>query len=97
MKKINVTHVEYTVIQERRNHKFSNAHDDQHLNGELEQYAIYLLTGDMQFYPSGWDDKWQQREPEGSHRKNIIQAASLLLAELERRQRSNEYFTPDSK
>lgn len=85
------------VAEERDAHYsregFDNSHDDLHLNGELEQYALYLLTGNIIHFPEGWHKKWLHRHDEGNHEKNIVKAASLLIAELDRRARSKRYFT----
>lgn len=90
------THGLMNVLTERYNHRekgFDLDHDDQHLEQELKGYAVYLLTGDLKFFPEGWHEKWKQRADEGNDYVNIVKACSVILAEIERLDRAKEYFT----
>ena len=59
---------------------FNAAHDDRHVQHELSTTAVQLITG--------WDDKWGLSEKHrGNARRKMIIAISLLVAEVERRDR----------
>ena len=79
------------VLVERANQvrKFVAAHDKQYTAGELVWAAMYYACPDVNnelpealFEYTGWDRKHAKRT--GDHRKNVVIAAALLLAELDR-------------
>lgn len=79
------------VLVERANQvrKFVAAHDKQHTAGELVWAAMYYACPDVNneipealFEYTGWGRKHAKRT--GDHRKNVVIAAALLLAELDR-------------
>jgi hypothetical protein len=72
------------------------AHDDEHGNGEMARaaatYALYDLgvpgveyvsSLDDEIWP--WSPKWLKPK---DHRRNLVRAAALLLAEIERLDRA---------
>jgi len=69
-------------------------HDDEHINGELIHAAIcYAQIGQNPYDPQGqvrpmtwpWgDDDWKPK----SNRENLVRAAALLIAEIERLDRA---------
>ena len=91
------------VLNERQrqilNEGYSNAHDDDHDAGELSGAgAAYALNASCQLYPYHglpldekpdsfiWDKKyWKPKSP----REDLVRAAALLIAEIERIDRSN--------
>ena len=71
---------------------WTEEHDDQHVEGELaDAAACYAATceiyfGDMQpLWP--WDDEWDKRKKHDRKRRLVI-AGALIVAELERMERS---------
>ena len=79
------------VLAERRRQieaeGWTTAHDDEHVNGELAQaagcYAIFGQTYEPEIPPQYWPFGWVWWKP-SDHRSNLIKAAALLLAEIER-------------
>jgi len=76
------------LIAEERNRQiekegFSEKHDLAYKNNELEEYAMFLLTGDVHYFPNGWDIEWKEKRFKRSRRENIIKAAALLAAHLD--------------
>ena len=79
------------VLAERakQTRKWGATHDKQHSNQELAWAAMYYACPDVNnelpealFDYTGWD-KTHVKKPSG-HRKNVVIAAALLLAELDR-------------
>lgn len=68
-------------------------HDDQHDGGELAKaaacYIIYPYAPAFAntFWPMSWSMAWWKP---GNERRDLVKAAALLLAEIERRDRANE-------
>lgn len=67
-------------------------HDDEHDDGEMADaagcYAIFGVSETYQRRPPicwPWDEKWWKPS---DHRRNIVKAAALLLAEIERLDRA---------
>lgn len=76
------------LITEERNRQiqkegFSEKHDLAYKNNELEDYAMFLLTGNEDYFPNGWDIEWKEKRFKRSRRENIIKAAALLAAHLD--------------
>lgn len=63
---------------------FTAAHDQVHDKGELEDYAKFLLTGMKEYFPEGWEAQWYHKRFKRSHKENLIKAAALLAAEIDR-------------
>jgi len=68
-----------------------------HLNGELYRAAIFTLTKDARFYPDNWadwylDNTMREKDPI----ENMVNAAALLCAEIERLGRLQETQNPQS-
>lgn len=62
---------------------FTALHDDQHWNQELEYVALDILRG--------WRDSWGVRERHiGDRRQQLLIAAALIVAEIERRDRAEK-------
>ena len=66
------------------------AHDDQHNNGELAKAAAaYASYGASFTVPNGlwpWSNEWWK--PTGSKRRALVKAGALILAEIERLDRT---------
>ena len=76
---------------------FDSAHDDQHTEGELAKaaacYATYAhwMTIPAGYVPSVWPSSWSRSwwKPKAA-RHDIVRAAALLIAEIERIDRAAE-------
>lgn len=69
-------------------------HDDSHASGELAQAAVcYADTSDgltLRELPRRWPLNWHPRYWKPSiHRRNLVKAAALILAEIERLDRAS--------
>ena len=79
------------VLAERRRQVevegWTTGHDDQHVDGDLAVVAAcYAISGGDEPPPMWpWDPSWWK--PEGD-RRNLVKAASLIIAEIERRDRA---------
>jgi hypothetical protein len=87
---------------------WTEAHDDQHGNGEIGRAAAYFAAhhapltysdglhralADALNYVWPWDQSW--RKPK-SPRENLIRAGALIVAEIERLERADLRFAPPS-
>lgn len=61
---------------------FTPDKDLEYTDKELEDYAIFLLTGNDFYFPVGWDVKWKEKRYKRSRRENVIKVAALLAAHL---------------
>lgn len=61
---------------------FTPDKDLEYTDKQLEDYAIFLLTGNDFYFPVGWDVKWKEKRYKRSRRENVIKAAALLAAHL---------------
>lgn len=87
-----------SVLAERRRQieeeGWTLEHDDQHVSGELAVAAAHYALAESKndevpiSWPPGWDKKWWK--PSDDLRRNCVKAAALLLAEIERIDRSQE-------
>lgn len=60
-------------------------HDDNHTRGELaDAAACYADTVTTRHPPSRWPWERQWWKPSGNRRRDLIKAAALLVAEIER-------------
>ena len=87
------------VIDERRRQMkvegWTPAHDDEHANGELgHAAACYAVAGAQDDGPDApaplawpWDAAWWKPK---DRRRNLVRAAALILAEIERGDRAQE-------
>ena len=77
------------LIAEERNeqiekHGFNDIHDSEHLDCELMQAAVYLLTQDEYYYPPEWDKKWLEKFKKKDYVGRLKVAGALIAAELDR-------------
>ena len=76
---------------------WTQAHDDQHLGGEMAKAAAcYAMYFDFRLgvCPPDWpwaQSWWKQKNP----RRDLVRAAALILAEIERIDRKGESINPD--
>lgn len=81
------------VIAERERQKqaegWTSEHDDRgHPNGELAlAAACYVLHGAEEAAPPAWPWSWTWWKPK-NRRRNLVRAAALLIAEIERLDRA---------
>lgn len=80
------------VLAERRRQVeaegWSTEHDDEHLPGELALAAAsYVCADEGEAPPAIWPWDWAWWKPE-SRRRNLVKAAALILAEIERLDRA---------
>jgi hypothetical protein len=77
------------IEKERRNQierGFTPDHDDDHIHGGLRAAAICFVEPDAMF-ADYWP--WSDYKPDlSNHRVNLIKAAALLVAEIERMDRA---------
>lgn len=81
--------------QDEHRRKYSEAHDDEHIEGELRDAAIaYLMVCDARagdnagdVWPWDTDDGWQPRDDE---LENLVEAAALTISEISRVLRKRE-------
>lgn len=59
---------------------FTAQHDDQHKDGELARAAACYAMREISGYHWPFEDRWK---PEGQ-RENLIKAAAMIMAEIER-------------
>jgi hypothetical protein len=62
------------------------AHDDEHRDGSLAR-VYQILDGVPYEWPASWDESWWKPKDQ---RRNLIRAAALLLAEIERLDRARD-------
>lgn len=55
---------------------------------ELLLAALYFLTGEQKYYPSTWKNEYRKKIGQKSDLQRIIIACSLLMAEIDRRTKS---------
>lgn len=64
-------------------------HDDEHASGEMAlaaaAYAVHFRHSQGRLWP--WSQQWWKP---GEHRRNLIKAAALIVAEIERLDRAGE-------
>lgn len=65
-------------------------HDDRHANGELACAAACYVIGDAERWP--WHKSWWKPR---SRRSNLVRAAALIVAEIERLDRAAPPRPPD--
>lgn len=63
---------------------FSLLHDQNYVNCELEDYAKFLLTGMKEHFPVNFNPEWAEKRFKRSHYDNLVKAAALLVAEIDR-------------
>lgn len=95
-----VTQAEADIISERRRHVevegWTPEHDDEHSNGELARaaaaYALvtvrpydWIMNLIKEIWP--FDTSWWK--PITSDRRNLVKAGSMIVAEIERRDRQS--------
>lgn len=56
-------------------------HDDNHGDGEMAEAAAAYAIRLERLWPRSWDLSWWKPK---SHRRNLVRAAALLIAEIER-------------
>mgnify|MGYP003575047526 CR=1 FL=1 len=68
-------------------------HDDKHGNGELAKAAAcYAMGQPLSLAKTGWKIwPWEARwwKPDASRRRNLVKAGALIVAEIERLDRSH--------
>jgi hypothetical protein len=64
---------------------WTTEHDDQYAKGELAQAAVCYARGDAWLWP--WSRDWWKPKDE---RANLVRAAALLIAEIERLDRARD-------
>ena len=69
-------------------HKFDVTHDLIYQNEELVKAALYLLTGEEEFYPKSWAykyyEKFRRKLQNMDKRETYTVAAALIIAEIDR-------------
>lgn len=70
----------YTLEQDRVNKYYKN--------GELKQAALFFLTGEHKYYPKSWDQKYKQKRDKKTEIQQMVIAAALLMAEIDRKTKS---------
>jgi hypothetical protein len=93
----NLSVAESDVIAERRRQVSTEGwvpeHDDEHRNGELvKAAACYAISGSGADVSSTWSHWWPWHprwwKTEGGQRRQLVKAAALIIAEIERIDRS---------
>lgn len=73
------------VLLERQSQQsefgFDEEHDAYNNKGELVQAATCYLSNNDEYWPIGWHRRWWKPR---DYRKNLVKAAALLLAEIDR-------------
>lgn len=73
------------VLLERQSQQsefgFDEEHDACNNKGELVQAATCYLSNNDEYWPIGWHNRWWKPR---DYRKNLVKAATLLLAEIDR-------------
>lgn len=74
------------VLRERKRQitaeGFGRLHDNRHVHHELAGAAACYALGSKLNWPATWDDRWWKPSPD--RRRNLVKAAALLVAEIER-------------
>lgn len=82
------------IREERRRQRhgegFGDEHDDRHTDGSLAQAAACYAAGIVESppWPSSWDLTWDKREKH-SRRRQLVIAAALCVAEVQRLDRAS--------
>jgi hypothetical protein len=71
--------------RQRRVEGYHPLHDDTHCDGELARAAAAYITGDITLWP--WDRTYWKPK---TRRSDLVRAAALLVAEIERLDRKGE-------
>lgn len=83
---------ELRLERDRQRKEWGDAHDDEHEEGELADaggcYAIYADVHVPTAWP--WDEEWWRPK---TRRRNLIRAAALIIAEIEKMDRIDD--TPE--
>lgn len=68
---------------------YSSSHDDEHASGQIAKAAAIYADPSPRMYsdpriiaPIGWPSDWEWKPKD--QRRNLIRAASLIIAEIER-------------
>jgi hypothetical protein len=66
-------------------HGFDKNHDEEMSNGELKDAAIYLLTGELKYFPN-WDERFHLkfRSKFSNEIETLKIAGALIAAEIDR-------------
>ena len=74
-------------VRQTESEGWTAEHDDEHEGGELAEaaacYALGTATSDT--WPGSWDQAWWKPR---DRRRNLVRAAALLIAEIERLDRA---------
>ncbi len=89
MQKTGVQLIADERLRQIKGEGFSEIKDDLHDNGQMEEYAKFLLSGNKFYFPVGWDPKWALKRFTRPHRENLIKAGALIAAELDRLNRKS--------
>lgn len=83
-----LSRAESDILAERTSQrsKWGVEHDDEHLDGELANAAMAYISSNHKLWP--FADGWKPR----SRREDLVRAAALLIAEIERLDRRDESF-----
>jgi hypothetical protein len=67
-------------------HGFDELHDSENDSGQLKNAAIYLLTGEVSYFPEYWDDKYHKkfRSKFSNEVETLKVAGALIAAEIDR-------------
>lgn len=89
---------EITVERKRQieDEGWTPQHDDEHINGEMARAgAFYAMKGaHISLYPTFWPWDWEWFKPT-TPRRNLIKAAALIVAEIERLDRESTPITSE--
>jgi len=87
------------IAKERREqiekHGFTAEHDKQNSKGEMIDAALFLLSGEEDYFPATWDERWMYKFKAAIKQqsfKSFIVAGALIAAEIDRLQAVEEKY-----
>ncbi len=77
-------------FEQLEKHRWDGVHDDKFIHLQLKNGAIYSLTKDENWWPSGWDEHYKNKIQHKNYKERLIVAGALIAAELDRLGRTDK-------
>lgn len=73
--------------EQLKKHGWDTKHDDEHINGELVDVAVCLMTKNYSKFPKNWDGFYMDKFMGKHGVESLKVAGALIAAEIDRLQR----------
>ena len=84
-KESGIKHITRERAEQISKHVFTVQHDyENYSNGELKSVAVYLITGDEDYWPGSWSLQWLNKFRAMPERERLARAGAMLAAEIDR-------------